>query len=64
MNLVEFAENISPIALTEFQKVFLADYEKVRNDDGTVFVIFPRMQGRGIMCNIIEQWERDRNGNN
>ena len=63
MNLTEFAERISPIPLTKFQKTFFAEYEKARADDKTVFVIFPRMQGRGMAYTIIKKWEKYQNEN-
>lgn len=63
MDLIQFAENTSSIPLTVSQKQFLAQYEKERNDGKTLFVIFPRIQGRGIFQKIIKQWEQGK-GNN
>ncbi len=40
MNLVEFAEKISPVPLSDWQKRFLSAYEQAR-EEGKV-IIFPK----------------------
>lgn len=39
MNLVEFAEKISPIPLTDYQKQFLAAYEQAQKEGKKLIVI-------------------------
>lgn len=41
MNLIEFAEKTYQVPLTQFQKHFLAEYEKARNNGKAVFITFP-----------------------
>lgn len=58
MKLIEFAEKIYQVPLTEFQKSFLTQYEKSKNDGKTVFITFPMHSGKRMMENIIKKWEK------
>lgn len=60
MTLVEFAEKISPIPLTEWQKQYLATYEQVKNGkEQTVAVRTPSRSCRRMLMQIIQEFERE-----
>lgn len=59
MNLVEFAEKISPIPLTECQKQLLSTCERAKNEN-KLFICMPvRINGRKMLVDIIREYERE-----
>ena len=56
MNLVEFAEKISPIPLTDFQKHFLEMYEQAQKEDKELIVIPAMRSGKRMTYQIIDKW--------
>lgn len=62
MNLVEFAENTSPIPLSDYQKKILKMYDEAQKEGKSLFVCYPPRAGRGIIINIIKQF-REQNKN-
>lgn len=59
MTLVEFAEKISPMPLTEWQKKFLTFYEQAKKEHKPIVLITPRINGRRMLMQIIEAYERE-----
>lgn len=60
--LVKFAESISGISLTNFQKDFLEKFESARKNGEKLFVTFPRMCGRKMILDIIREYEQNIQG--
>lgn len=59
MNIVEFSEKLSPAPLTEWQKQFLEAYEKAHNEGDVILAIPPRINGKVILQQIIQDYERN-----
>ena len=59
MTLVEFAEKISPMPLTEWQKKFFTFYEQAKKEHKPIVLITPRINGRRMLMQIIEAYERE-----
>lgn len=57
MNLVEFAEKISPVPLNDWQKQFLSSYEKAQKENKQLFVIPARNIGRGMVLQMIDDFK-------
>ena len=58
MDFVEFAEKISPIPLTDWQKQFLLAYEQAQKEN-RLFICMPaRINGRNMLARIIREFER------
>ena len=57
MSLIEFAEKVLLIPLTEGQKHFLKVYEMARNEGKELYASFPRANGREMVFKIIREWE-------
>ena len=49
MTLLEYAENVSPVPLTDWQKKFLEEYEKAKKEDR--FITFYPPRGGGVEAN-------------
>lgn len=61
MALVEFAEKLSPIPLTDYQKQFLAAYEQAQKEDKKLLVIPGGMRsGKRMTYQIIDEWNISR----
>ena len=59
MNLVEFAEKISPIELSEMQKNFLAYYDSLRNEGIEIsIVLLPLRSGKSMIRRVINEFEK------
>lgn len=58
MTLVEFAEKISPIPLTDWQKKFLSFYEQAEKEHKKIVCIMPRINGRKMIIDIIREYEK------
>lgn len=58
MNLVEFAEKISPIPLTDWQKQFLSAYEQAQMEGIVIRCVLPRINGRRMLMQIIDEFEK------
>lgn len=59
MNLVEFAEKTSPIPLTDLQKKFLEAYEKARKEGKVIMCVLPRISGKRMLMQIIDELEKE-----
>ena len=59
MTLVEFAENISPIPLTDWKKQFLSAYEQAREGGKVIMCVPPRIGGRRMLMQIIDEFEKE-----
>lgn len=59
MTFVEFAEKISPIPLTEWQKQFLSDYEQAQKENKKLIYVPPRINGRRMLMQIIDEFEKE-----
>lgn len=59
MNLVEFAEKISPIPLTDWQKQFLSAYEQAQKEGKVIRCVLPRINGRRMLMQIIDEFEKE-----
>lgn len=57
MNLVEFAEKISPIPLSDWQKELFTAYEKAQKENKQLFVIPARNIGRGMVLQMIDDFK-------
>lgn len=58
MNLVEFAEKISHIPLTDWQKQFLSAYEQAQKEGKVIRCVLPRINGRRMLMQIIDEFEK------
>ena len=59
MNLVEFAEKISPIPLTDWQKQFLSAYEQAQSEGIVIRCVPPRINGKRMLMQIIDEFEKE-----
>ncbi len=57
MTLVEFAEKVSPVPLTDWQKQFLAAYEQAQKENKHLVYVPPRINGRRMLMQIIDEFE-------
>lgn len=57
MTLVEYAEKISPMPLTEWQKKLLTFYEQAKKEHKPIVLVTPRISGRKMLMQIIEEFE-------
>ena len=57
MTLVEFAERTSPVPLSEWQKKFLTFYEQAKKENKQLFFTSPRISGRQMMTQIIQEFD-------
>ena len=56
MTLLEYAENISRVPLTDWQKKFLKEYEKAKKEDRFITFYPPRGGGKEAICQIIDDY--------
>ena len=56
MTFVEFAEKISPVPLTDWQKQFLSAYEQAQNENKQIIVIPAMRSGKRMTYKIIDEW--------
>lgn len=59
MTLVEFAEKISPVPLTDWQKQFLSAYEQAQKEGKVIRCIPPRINGKRMLMQIIDEFEKE-----
>ncbi len=59
MNLVEYAEKVSPVPLADWQKKLLAAYERAQEEGDIRLAMPPRANGRRLLMQIIQDYERD-----
>lgn len=59
MNLVEFAEKTSPLPLTEWQKQVLMACEQAKKEYKPIALVTPRISGRKMLMQIIQEFERE-----
>lgn len=59
MDFVEFAEKISPIQLTDWQKKFLKAYEQAREEGKVIMCVPPRISGNRMLMQIIDEFEKE-----
>ena len=59
MNIVEFAEKTSPVPLSEWQKRFLTLYEQAKKEYKPIVLVTPRISGRRMLIQIIQEFERE-----
>lgn len=59
MNLVEFAEKISPVPLNDWQKQFLSSYEKAQKEGKVIRCVLPRINGKRMLMQIIDEFEKE-----
>lgn len=57
MDFVEFAEKISPIPLTDWQKQFLSAYDQSQKENKKLVCVPPRINGRRMLIQIIDEFE-------
>lgn len=60
MTLVEFAEKISPIPLSDCQKQLLEAYEQAQKENKRLIVIPGMRTGKGMIIKIIDEWNISR----
>lgn len=58
MDFVEFAEKISPIPLTDWQKQFLLAYEQASEEGKVIMCVLPRIGGKRMLMQIIDEFEK------
>lgn len=56
MSLVEYAEQIAPFPLSDFQKELIAEYEEIEKKNLQRFVSCPRNVGRTFIYKVIQEW--------
>ena len=57
MTLVEYAEQIAPFPLSDFQKELIAEYEEADRKNQELFVSMPRNNGREFIYRLIQEWK-------
>ena len=57
MSLVEYAEQIAPFPLSDFQKELIAKYEEAEKKNLQLFVSYPRNVGREFVYKVIQEWK-------
>lgn len=60
MTLHEYAETVSPVPLTSWQKEVLEMYEQAEKENQQLFACFSPRAGRSMTLKIIENWKADR----
>lgn len=58
MDFVEFAEKLSPVPLTDWQKQFLSYYEQAQKENKKFIYVPPRINGRRMLMQIIDDFEK------
>lgn len=58
MTFVEFAKKVLPVPLTDWQKQFLTTYEQAKKENKHLVYVPPRINGKQMMIQIIEELER------
>lgn len=65
MTLVEYAEQIAPFPLSDFQKELIAEYEEAiaeyeeaERNNQELFVCMPRHYGRDFIYRLIQEWKK------
>lgn len=56
MTLLEYAENVSPVPLTYWQKKFLEEYEMAKKENRFIAFSMPRNEGREMISQIIDDY--------
>ena len=59
MTLVEFAENISPVPLSNWQKQFLSAHKQAREEGKVIMCVPPRINGKRMLMQIIDEFEKE-----
>jgi len=59
MDLIEFAENKSPVPLSDYQKKILKMYDDARKEGKSLFVCCPLRSGKGMIMDIIKQFDME-----
>lgn len=59
MDFTEFAEKISPIPLTDWQKQFLSAYEQAREEGKVIMCVPPRIGGKRMLMQIIDEFDKE-----
>lgn len=59
MDFAEFAEKISPIPLTDWQKQFLSAYEQALKEGKVIMCVPPRINGKRMLMQIIDEFEKE-----
>ena len=59
MNLVEFAEKISIVPLTDWQKKFLSAYEQAQKEGKVIMCVPQRIGGKRTLRQIIDEFEKE-----
>ena len=57
MTLVEYAEQIAPIPLSDFQKELIEEYEEAERKNQELFVSMPRNNVREFIYRLIQEWK-------
>ena len=57
MNIIEFAQKVSPVPLNMFRCKILEEYEKAERSGIPLTVCYPARVGRGAILKIIEEWK-------
>lgn len=57
MNIIEFAQKVSPIPLNTFQRKILEEYERAERLGIPLTVCYPSRAGRSAILKIIEAWK-------
>lgn len=63
MTLHEYAETVSPVPLTSWQKEFfkeIAELARMEDEDIQLFMCIPPRTGRCMAMKIIENWKAER----
>lgn len=60
MTFLEYAEKVSPVLLSDWQKRVFEEYEQAERENRQLFVCFPPRAGRGMTLKIIEKWKAER----
>lgn len=57
MTLIEYAEQIAPFPLSDFQKELIAEYEEAERKNQELFVSMPLNNGREFIYRLIQEWK-------
>lgn len=60
MTLLEYAEAVSPVPLSDWQKRLFEEYEQAEKQNQLLFVCFPPRARRSMTLKIIEKWKAER----
>lgn len=58
MTLVEFAEKISLVPITDWQKQFLSAYEQAHKEGKVIMCVPPRIDRKRMLMQIIDDFEK------